>query len=151
MNDSVDLNIEALPYTPISVSTICPAVMLAANRNDSVIGRTIFLVVSMRTKNGFNQSGAPLGRSLAKKVYGAYSRDEVISINHNGRAKERVKIRCLDRLNMYGISPARLISKIIRNKVLSAGEKPFMFVPSVRDTWSCINVVGLFVRTDSRE
>jgi hypothetical protein len=43
-----------------------------------------------------------------------------------------------------------LISRIIRNRVLSAGEKPFMFEPSVRDTWSCIKMIGLFIRKDSR-
>jgi len=65
------LNIAALPYTPINVRTMCPAVIFAANRKDRVIGRTRFLTVSIKTKNGFNQSGAPLGSSLARKVYGA--------------------------------------------------------------------------------
>jgi len=36
--------------------------MLAASRNDSVAGRTIILVVSISTRNGFSQSGAPSGR-----------------------------------------------------------------------------------------
>jgi hypothetical protein len=39
-----------------------PALMFAASRKDSVSGRTKTLVVSIRTKNGFNQSGAPSGR-----------------------------------------------------------------------------------------
>jgi len=34
------LNIAALPYTPINVRTMCPAVIFAANRKDRVIGRT---------------------------------------------------------------------------------------------------------------
>lgn len=34
--------------------------------------------------------------------------------------------------------------------MLSAGENPLMFAPRVRDTWSCINVVGLFISVDSR-
>jgi len=41
---------------------MCPALMLAASRNDSVIGRTMILVVSIITRNGFSQSGAPSGR-----------------------------------------------------------------------------------------
>jgi hypothetical protein len=68
IKDNVELNIEALPYTPISVSTMCPAVIFAASRNESVTGRTMFLVVSIKTRNGFSQSGAPLGSRLAKKV-----------------------------------------------------------------------------------
>jgi hypothetical protein len=46
----------------IKDKTICPAVILAANRNDRVIGRTMILVLSIKTRNGFNQSGAPSGR-----------------------------------------------------------------------------------------
>jgi len=52
-------------YTPSKDRTICPALMLAANRNDRVRGRTITLVVSIRTRNGFSQSGAPSGRKWA--------------------------------------------------------------------------------------
>lgn len=77
-----------------------PAVMFAASRKESVIGRTMFLVVSISTRNGLSQSGAPLGSKLAKKVYGAYISEEIISISHKGKANESVKIRCLDNLNM---------------------------------------------------
>jgi hypothetical protein len=71
-------------------------------------------------------------------------------MSHSGSAKDKVKIRWLDSLNIYGISPARLIRRIIKNSVLSAGENPFILEPRVRDTWSCINVVGVFVKNDSR-
>ena len=57
-------------YSLISVSTICPAVILAANRNESVIGRTKILVVSIRTRNGFNHSGAPSGKKCATDFFG---------------------------------------------------------------------------------
>lgn len=50
---------------PIRVRTIWPAVILAARRNLKVIGRTEILVVSIRTKNGFNHLGAPPGRREA--------------------------------------------------------------------------------------
>lgn len=45
--------------------TICPAVRLAANRKDKVIGRTKILTVSTKTRNGFSQEGAPPGRREA--------------------------------------------------------------------------------------
>jgi len=47
---------------PTRLRTMWPALIFAANRNDRVNGRTIILVVSIRTRNGFNQSGAPSGR-----------------------------------------------------------------------------------------
>ena len=42
-----------------------PALILAAKRKERVKGRTKILTVSIITKNGFNQSGAPPGRSDA--------------------------------------------------------------------------------------
>ena len=44
--------------------------MLAARRKDRVRGRTITLVVSIRTKNGLSQSGAPSGRKWAVDFLG---------------------------------------------------------------------------------
>lgn len=41
---------------------MCPALMLAASRNDKVNGRTRILVVSISTRNGFSHKGAPSGR-----------------------------------------------------------------------------------------
>jgi hypothetical protein len=56
------LNIATAVYSPISARTICPALILAANRKDSVSGRTVILTVSIKIKNGFNHVGAPSGR-----------------------------------------------------------------------------------------
>jgi hypothetical protein len=57
-----DENHAAAPYTPISLNTIWPALIFAASRKDRVSGRTKILVVSIITKNGLSQSGAPSGR-----------------------------------------------------------------------------------------
>ena len=50
---------------PIRPRTIWPALILAASRKERVNGRTVILMVSIITRNGFSQSGAPLGKSLA--------------------------------------------------------------------------------------
>lgn len=47
---------------PTRERTMCPALIFAASRNDRVNGRTITLVVSISTRNGLSQSGAPSGR-----------------------------------------------------------------------------------------
>lgn len=41
-------------YVEIRDRTTWPAVMLAASRNERVMGRTIILVVSIRTRKGFS-------------------------------------------------------------------------------------------------
>jgi hypothetical protein len=71
-----------------------PALMLAARRTDKVMGRTIVLTVSIKIKNGFNHAGAPPGKSDAKVVEGLYDALDKINLNHKGRPKEKVKIKC---------------------------------------------------------
>lgn len=77
-----------------------PAVILAASRNDRVIGRTIILVVSMSTRNGFNQSGAPSGRKWANDFFGDCCHLDRINLSHIGIPRDRVKIKWLDKLNV---------------------------------------------------
>jgi hypothetical protein len=79
---------------------MCPALMLAAKRNDRVRGRTRILVVSIRTRKGFSQSGAPSGRKWAVDFLGLLENLEIISLNQIGRPRARVKIRCLDVLKV---------------------------------------------------
>ena len=63
---------------------MCPALILAANRKDSVIGCTKSLTLSTITKNGFNHSGAPPGNNLAKNLVGAHKTPERTILNHKG-------------------------------------------------------------------
>ncbi len=70
-----------------------PALMLAARRNDRVRGRTINLVVSMSTRNGFSQSGAPSGRKWAIEAIGALLIEDIIILSHRGNPYVSVKIR----------------------------------------------------------
>jgi hypothetical protein len=95
-NEEVDENIAPTQYSLINVSTMCPAVIFAASRKDSVIGRTIILVVSIITKNGFNHSGAPSGKKCATDFLGECINDEIIIDSHIGRPIDRVIIKCLD-------------------------------------------------------
>lgn len=92
---------------------MCPALMFAARRKERVIGRTVILVVSINTKNGFNQSGAPSGRKWAINILGWWFILEIISDNQRGKPKDRVNRRCLDVLKVYGINPVKLIITII--------------------------------------
>jgi len=67
--------------------------MFAANRNDSVNGRTVTLVVSISTRNGLSQSGAPSGRKCAMDFLIDLKNLDIIIVNHNGRPKIKVKIK----------------------------------------------------------
>lgn len=94
------LNHAAEQYTPTNLNTIWPALIFAASRNDKVIGRTKILVVSISTKNGFNQLGAPSGRKWATDAFGDLENLDRIILNHSGSPNLRVKIRWLVVLNI---------------------------------------------------
>lgn len=67
--------------------------MLAAKRNERVIGRTVTLVVSINTKNGLSQSGAPSGRKCAIDFWIDLANLDIIIVSHRGSPKISVKIR----------------------------------------------------------
>lgn len=59
----------------------------------------MILVVSIRTRNGFSQSGAPSGRKCAINILGYLVNLDRIILIHKGRPRDRVNSRCLDVLN----------------------------------------------------
>ena len=64
------LKIVGSKYVASKAITTWPAVILAASRNERVIGRTAVLRISMSTRKGLSQSGAPPGRKWATKCFG---------------------------------------------------------------------------------
>ena len=124
----IELNHAAAQYTPTNLNTICPALIFAASRNDRVNGRTIILVVSISTRNGFNQSGAPSGRKCATDALGDLENLEIIILNHSGNPNLSVKIKCLEFLNRYGINPNRLMKITTMNSGVIVDLIPFKCV-----------------------
>src|ERR1700761_9827693 len=99
MEAVTDENSAFAEYSPRRPRTMCPALIFAASRNDRVRGRTVILVVSIKTRNGFSQSGAPSGRKCAMNIFGYFvNLDRIIDI-HSGSPIANVKIKCLDVLN----------------------------------------------------
>jgi len=92
--------------------------MFAAKRNIKVIGRTIVLLVSISTRNGFNQIGALSGRKCAIIFFFEYIILLRIINIHSGTLNDAVKIMCLVDLNIYGISPEIFIKMIKKNSIL---------------------------------
>lgn len=112
--------------------------MFAASRKDRVIGCTNTLIVSVRTKNGFNHVGAPSGRKWAIVFFGCFvSLDRMIS-SHMGSPIDSVIIRCLVFLNEYGVIPNRFDRIMVTKIVDTRADIPFMCVEYVRDSWEKI-------------
>ena len=70
---------------------MCPALILAASRKESVIGRTEILVDSINTKKGFSQNGAPPGRIPAVNLEGELIKEDRMRANQRGNASVKVK------------------------------------------------------------
>lgn len=102
------------------IITTWPALMLAARRKERVRGRAEALDVSTSTRKGFNQEGAPPGRSMAMNFIGREKMEERISLNHSVKPKEKVNRRWLVRLNTYGtrLIKLRRIRKINREETI---------------------------------
>lgn len=92
----MELNSAVAVYRLRRPRTMCPALILAASRNDRVRGRTEILVVSIITRKGLSQSGAPSGRKWAINILGNLTRLDEIIDSQIGRPKDRVKMRWLD-------------------------------------------------------
>ncbi len=125
---------------------MCPALMFAASRKDRVNGRTATLVVSINTRNGFNQSGAPSGRKCAIVFLGLSMSLDMINLNHTGNPIVSVNIRCLDVLNVYGISPIRLIIIKVMKIEEMINVVPLIRVLDVRA--SCVKMVDVIGNFD---
>lgn len=120
--------------------------MLAARRNERVRGRTLILMVSIITKNGFSQCGAPPGRSLAAQLEVLYTIADRIKASHNGRPNLSVNNKWLENLKTAGSSPNKLILMIIMNSLTSRILNPFMWAPVVRLLWSFIIFIVVLER-----
>ena len=67
--------------------------MLAASRNDRVSGRTVILIVSINTRNGLSQSGAPDGSKWAINSFFLLIKLDIIIDNHKGNPISNVNIK----------------------------------------------------------
>jgi len=78
------------PWEPKRVNSKCPATILAASRIDKVIGRIIFLTVSITTITGIKNEGVPKGTKWANKLLYWNNIEYSIVPNQIGSAKTRV-------------------------------------------------------------
>ena len=92
--------------------------MLAANRNDSVNGRTVILTVSINTRKGFNHNGAPDGSRCAIKSVLLLINLDIIIVIHNGKPTSKVNIKCEAIENVYATNPNKFKMITVINKLI---------------------------------
>ena len=90
--------------------------MLAASRTERVIGRIIFLTISIKTMNGIKAGGVPKGTRWAKNSVSLLINLYTINPNHKGRANESVIAKWLVDVKVKAINPNVLFIRIKKNK-----------------------------------
>ena len=83
------------PWEPNNVNNKWPATIFAANRIDKVIGRIIFLTVSIITIIGIKNEGVPKGTKWAKRLLYWKIIENNIVPNQIGKANTNVIDKCL--------------------------------------------------------
>ena len=125
---------------------MCPALILAVSRTESVIGRTKILTVSMITRKGFKAAGAPMGSSLATTEVGLKKIPEIIKESHKGRPRDKEIAKCLVGLKTYGIRPLRFIKIKNRNSAVIRFIKPPKFSPKERKIWALAVTLKILIK-----
>lgn len=83
------------PWFPNRVSNKWPAIILAESRIESVIGRIIFLIVSIKIINIISAKGVPVGSRWANILFVFLTHPKIINVNQSGRASVIVITICL--------------------------------------------------------
>lgn len=91
--------------------------MLAASRTARVPGRITFLIVSINTIKGIRAPGVPWGTRCANMCWVWFNQPYTINAIHKGIESDRVIVKCLVLVKIYGKSPKLLLNTINENKV----------------------------------
>lgn len=125
---------------------MCPALILAVNRTESVIGRTRILTVSIITKKGFKGAGAPIGSKLAITEVGLKKIPETIKESHKGNPNDKEIAKCLVGLKTYGTRPLKFIKIKNKNKAVIKFIKPPKFKPKERKIWALAVTLKMLIK-----
>ena len=106
------------PVLASKVKSRWPAIILAARRTARVPGRIIFLIVSISTINGISSPGVPWGTRWANMCWVLLIQPNNINAIHSGKESDRVIVKCLELVKIYGKSPSLLLNTIKENKVV---------------------------------
>lgn len=84
----------------------------------------MFLISSIRTINIINAAGVPRGTKCANISLVEFNQPKTMWPNHNGKAKDTVKTKCLEDVKIYGNNPIKLFSIIVKNKEMGISRDP---------------------------
>lgn len=117
-----------LSISPIRIKSKWPAIILALNRTDKVIGRIRFLIDSIHTINGIRMLGVPNGIKWANIWVVLLIQPNNIKLIHKGKANENVKVKWLVDGKTYGNNLRKFLKKIKVNNEMNKREFFFSWI-----------------------
>lgn len=96
----------------------CPATILAVNRTDKVIGRMIFLTISMTNIKLIKGRGVPMGIVWINMCFVINLQANIMINNHIENANENEILICAVGVKIKGNSAKKFIMKINKKIVL---------------------------------
>lgn len=115
--------------------------MFAANRTDKVIGRMMFLIISIITIKGIKAAGVPIGTKWARKSVMLLTILNIINLNQKGKANERVIAKCLVDVKVNEKRPSVLLKKISINRDEKSKILIFLFFNKVVNSLFILEVI----------
>lgn len=98
--------------------------MLADKRIAKVPGRIMLLIVSIQTMKGIKIAGVPIGTKWVNICWVLLIHPKSIKHNHNGKDKDKVNVKWLVLVKIYGNNPMKLLNIIIENTVIKINVDP---------------------------
>jgi uncharacterized membrane protein len=83
-------------------------------------------MVSMQAINGIRTVGVPCGTKWINIWWILLIHPNILNLNHSGKVKESVKIKCLVLVKIYGISPRKLLNIIIEDNEMKVNVLPLL-------------------------
>jgi len=97
---------------PKRVIKRCPAIRLAVSRTQRVIGRIMFLVISITTIKDIKAIGVPWGNKWDSTNFVFWSQPNIIKLSHTDNERGKLKFRCDVTEKIWGYKAIKFSIKI---------------------------------------
>ena len=107
------LSVHANPA--ITFNKVCPAIIFANKRIDKLTGLKTYEITSIGTRSNANAKDVPDGKNNEKKAKPWVRTQTMLKAMKIKRAREKVTIKWLVNVKLYGINPIRFKQRITKN------------------------------------
>lgn len=90
-----------------------PAIIFAVSRTARVMGRIIFLIVSINTMKGIKIGGVPWGTKCVNIFWVCWDHPNIMKANHKGSLRANLMVKWAVLVKIYGVRLKKFVSIIV--------------------------------------